>query len=303
MATTDQRPAELRDVDTSRIDSPVELWAEYPGITSSRMFEEYVHRLHAERDLRAYITGSAETGVGKTTLAVILALLWDQWGWTADKATLDSREYSARYDEVLPGSVLVLDEAEQALDKRRAMKQEIVDVGHDFVTKRFKQVFGLLTLPTKNWLDPRVADDVCDYWIQCQETDKGRVKGEAKVYRLRNNEHYETSYTKRTETITWPAIDENLDFQELTQKKVAKVTGAWKSKYIPRSEVEEMRSNFWNKATKKTGYDLATALYEWGLSQNKVAEVFSLAGIKGFSQPQVSRLLDTEDFEDWYYDE
>jgi hypothetical protein len=202
------------------------------------MFEEYCHRLVAGRDMRVIVTAEGETGVGKTSLAFLLALLWDQHGWTAEKATLDPRAYSAKIDVVPEGSVLILDEAEEALNSRRAMKQEIVDVANDFATKRYKQVFGIMTAPSKNWVDKRVSVDMCDYWIQCEETDRGRPRGEGRVYRLRSNEHYESEYTEKVERISWVPVDDHPEFIKLDKKKTERDKGEG-TEWIKREEVED----------------------------------------------------------------
>ena len=279
-------------------------WSDMPdfeGLRNSKLHQEYLQRLPANRDLRLYITAASETGVGKTTLAVALALLWDIYGWTPDKATLDPREYSFLYDRVRPGSVLILDEAEQALDKRRNMKEEQVQVGHDFATKRYRQVIGILTLPSRDWMDDRVAEDMADYWIQCQETDKGKPKGEAQVYRLKNNEHYQTSYSKRTETISWPRLDHRKEFRVVEAKKAERMEGTDESNYVRREEFEAMKDNFWNKATKKTRYHMVKAMCEWGLTQEEAAEITRISDhVEGIGQRRVSDFVNSEKFEEVY---
>jgi len=84
-------------------------------------------RLKKNRDLKVIITSrNSTTGTGKTTLAVWLALNWDS-DWSAEaKGTLSVKEYLNTYKELSPGSVLVMDEAEQ-LDARRSMSQQNVD--------------------------------------------------------------------------------------------------------------------------------------------------------------------------------
>lgn len=281
--------------------SPVSVWAKYPGLTESKLFEEYIYRLTTGRDLHVVITAASETGVGKTTLAFALALLWDQTGWTVDKATLDPREYAVLYDEVGAGSVLILDEAEQAGDKRRGMSHENVELSHSFAAKRYRQVFGVLTAPTRSWIDNRLGEDSADYWIQCLETDKGEPKGEARVYRLKVNEHYETDYTKRTETITWPVLDHHPEFKKLEQKKVERMSGVRDSMWVHRDEVERLKKNYWNKATNMTRYHIIKGLAEHGMTHTKIADVLQTAeNVEGISRRRVSQLVNTESFEEAY---
>lgn len=283
---------------------PIGLWSDHPGLTKSKLFNEFIHRLVIGRDLHVIITAASETGVGKTTLGVVLALFWDQHGWTHEKASVASApKYDALYDEVPPGSVVILDEAEKAVDARRGTTKENVDLSQAFAAKRYRQVFGIMTAPTKAWVDKRLGSDAADYWIQTQETDQGRPKGEARVYRLKSNEHYQSDYTPKTETISWPILDHHTEFRRLDKRKKEKLEGGIRASYVHRDEVDDMKKNWWNKATKKTGYQLAKAALELGYSQTKTADLFSMAEISGFSQPQISRLKATDDFEEWYYNE
>ena len=280
---TDQQQAVAADDD---INTPFDIWSRYPELTNSKLFHEYVSRLTSGRDMHVIITASSETGVGKTTLAFVLAFLWDMNWWTADKATLDPREYDALYDEVGPGSALLLDEVEQAADSRRSGSTDNVNLSQAFATKRYRQVFGLMTAPTKSWVDGRIGSDSADYWIQAQETDEGKPKGEALVYRLKNNEHYEQSYSKRTETISWPILDWHPEFRKLEQKKVDRMEGTTQSNYVPRKRVEELLDDAAKEATADTENRFIRDLYQWGLTQVEIAD------IAGLTQPTISRRLD-----------
>lgn len=223
---------------------PVGSWAEAECIRESKFFAEYLNRLVTGRDMHVIVTAASETGVGKTTLAASLAILLDQHGWTADKAAVASAaEYSHKYDEVAPGSVLLLDEAEKAADARRGMSKESVEVSQAFATKRYQQVFGMLTAPSKGWVDQRLGSDSADYWIQALQTDMGRIKGEARVYRLKNNEHYEQEYTDRTEHIHWPNLDWHDEFRLLDKRKRELLESDEDTPYIHRDDVEDIKKS------------------------------------------------------------
>jgi hypothetical protein len=293
--------------DTEDINSPIEIWSRYPGLTDSKLFHEYATRLTAGRDINVFITAASETGVGKTTLAIVLALLWDMHGWTADKATLSPREYDVLYDEVPEGSVLLLDEAEKAVDTRRATSKENVTLSQSFAGKRYLQVAGIMTAPSKSWVDDRLGSDACDYWIQCLETPEGRAKGEAKVYRLRENEHYESEYTKRTETISWPILDGHPAKQSLDYKKEHRFSTDTEDNYVPRSEYEDLKENYWNKCSKKARFHIVRAMHEWtgkngeSLGQQDIADILSAADeVEGVGQSRVSQLVNADSFEDVY---
>lgn len=278
--------------EVQRVGGPEQLWAEYPDFRDSTLFGEYLNRLAVGRDMHVVITAASETGVGKTTLAVSLALLWDQWGWTADKASVASApKYSHLYDQVRPGSVLILDEAEKAADNRRGMTKSSVALSQAFAAKRYRQVFGMLTAPAKSWIDDRIGSDAADYWIQAQETDRGRVKGEAKVYRLKTHEHYESEYTKKTEYITWPILDGHQEYERLDQMKQERLEGNAKSEYVHRDDVEEMEKEAWDEAEKQTEKRIMERLHELSdpdLNQKQIAKVF------GVHQTTISRRLDGE---------
>jgi len=286
--------------------SPVDIWARYPGFTESKLFHEFLARLTSNRDMHVIITAAAETGVGKTTLAFALALLWDMSGWTTEKATMSPREYEMMYDQVEPGSVLMLDEVQQAADNRRATSSSNVNLSQAFATKRYRQVFGMMTAPSKGWVDDRIGADSADYWIQAQETPEGRPKGEAKVYRLRENEHYESSYKERVETISWPILDWHPEFQELERMKAERMEGQTENKYVHRDEVEELKANYWNKCAKKSRFHFVRAMNDFGLTQGEIAQVLAAAetdsdgDIEALSQPRVSDLVNAGAFEEEY---
>lgn len=291
-------PQVASDIDAG----PTSRWAAFPSLANSKLFDEYVNRLVAGRDMHVVVTASSETGVGKTTLAAVLAILWDQNGWTADKAAVASaEEYAVKYDEVSPGSVLILDEAEIAADSRRGTSKGNVEVSHAFAGKRYRQVFGMLTAPSKSWIDQRLGSDSADYWIQALETDRGRPKGEAIVYRLKSNEHYGTDYSKRHEVISWPVLDTHPEFIKLDKRKKERLSGDHQSAYIHRNEVEAMKSNWWNKATMKARYHIVKAMVQHGLTQTEAAKILQDAEhVEGLSQSRVSQIVNSEEFEEVY---
>ena len=289
------------------VESPTHLWADHEGLTESQLFREYVVRLVNTRDMHVIITAASETGVGKTTLALVLALLWDQHGWTLNKATLSPREYMRLYDEVGPGSVLLLDEVEQAADNRRSTSKDNVDLSQAFAGKRYRQVFGIMTAPSKGWVDDRMGADAADYWIQALEGENGRPKGEAKVYRMRENEHYETEYTEKTERISWDPMEWHGLWSRLKQLKADRFEGDSKEKYVPREEYERLKANYWNKASKKARFHFVRALYEaTDLGQADIADVTqqverdSEGDLESLSQSRVSDITRATKFEEVY---
>jgi predicted XRE-type DNA-binding protein len=233
------------------------------------------------------VTAASETGVGKTTLAAAIAMMIDQHGWTADKAAVASAaEYDRLYDTVPPGSCLILDEAEKAADARRGMTKESVTLTQSFATKRYRQVFSVLTAPSKSWVDNRLGSDAADYWIQAMETDMGRIKGEAKVYRLKTNEHYETDYAERTEYLHWPNLDDNAEFQKLDRRKRELLESDTEHGYVDADDVDELKANAVESATEQQRREVIEQLNDTdGMSQDDIADLFDI------TQSRVSQIV------------
>jgi len=256
------------------------------SIRDSKFFGEYLNRLVTGRDMHVIITAASETGVGKTTLAASLAILFDQQGWTADKAAVaNAAEYSQKYDEVEPGSVLILDEAEKAVDARRGMTKESVEVSQAFATKRYQQVFGMLTAPSKGWVDNRLGSDAADYWIQALQTDMGRIKGEAKVYRLKNNEHYQQDYTERTEYIHWPNLDWHPEFQELDRRKRKLLESDEGSAYVHKDDIADIKKSVRRETQRETEQQIIERMAASDLEEKHKATT-------GFKQKEIGEALD-----------
>lgn len=272
---------------SSRNLGPVGCWAGEGGIQDSKLHSEYIHRLTAGRDMHVIITASGETGVGKTTLAFALAMMWDQTGWTAHKACVaDAQKYSRLYDDddrIHPGSVLLLDEAEKAVDARRSMKKESVQLSQDFASKRYRQIFGLLTAPSKSWVDKRLGSSSADYWIQAQETDTGKPKGEAVVYRLKENEHYEREYTTREEVVSWPVLDWHPEFRRLDRIKTEQLSNNHEEQTTyTEEEVEKKLKKRYEEGLKQGEVSVLTDIYHnTQLSQRDLANAttYSLSTI------------------------
>jgi len=285
---TDPADIEARDVGLG----PVGAIANTDEFQESRLFAELLTRLVTGRDANIVITASSETGVGKSTLAVTLALLLDQHGWEAQKAAIGSaREYDRLYDSVDPGSVVILDEAEEAVDSRRGMTSESVSLAQSFASKRYKQVFSILTAPTKSWIDKRLGSDAADFWIQAQETDLGRVKGEARVYRLKTNEHYERDFTTKTETLSWPDISDHPAFAEMDRRKRERYdNGDDGGEYYDADEVDEIRRKTRKEVRQEYRQKIITRLDdETPLKQTQIGNVFDI------SSSRVSQIVNQTD--------
>jgi len=176
-------------------------------------------RLEKNRDLKVIITSrNSTTGTGKTTLAVWLALNWDD-NWSADeKGTLSVSEYLDTYPELEPGSVLLMDEAEQ-LDARRSMSQDNVDFAEKWMMMRVRNVTSILTLPTASALDKRLKE-LAD--IRINVTRRGR----ARVYKITIDDHNTSDVREwRWHDLEWPDLSEHPEMQALDKQKQEKIDG------------------------------------------------------------------------------
>lgn len=176
-------------------------------------------RLDKNRDLKVIITSrNSTTGTGKTTLAVWLALNWDQ-NWTAEeKGTLSVSEYLDTYRQLDRGSVLLMDEAEQ-LDARRSMSQDNVDFAEKWMMMRVRNVTSILTLPTASALDKRLKE-LADVRINVHR------RGKARVYKITVDDH-NTSEVREWgwHELEWPDLSEHPEMQALDEQKQAKIDG------------------------------------------------------------------------------
>lgn len=285
-------PMSGANVDVGNL-GPAGVMRQYPAVRESRFFAEIYTRLVVGRDANIVITASSETGVGKSTLAVTLALLIDQHGWTAEKAAIGSaEEYDRLYDTVEAGSAVVLDEAEEAVDSRRGMTSESVSLAQSFAAKRYKQVFSILTAPTKSWIDKRLGSDSADFWIQAEETDLGRIKGEGPVYRLKTNEHYERDFTTKTETVVWPNISDHQEFARMDARKTDRYdnSGDGEAQYYDAEEVADIERQTEKQAKREYRRRIVTELNDIDeLTQEQIGDVF------GISSSRVSQIVNSAD--------
>jgi DNA-directed RNA polymerase specialized sigma subunit len=139
-------------------------------------------------------------------------------------------------------------------------------------------VFSILTAPSKSWIDARLGSDAADYWIQALQTDLGRIKGEAKVYRLKTNEHYEVDYSKRTEYLHWPNLDGNDEFERLDKRKTDLLESDEEQQYVDADQVGELEERAAESATKRQRRRIIKELHKRPeLTQESIGDVFDIS--------------------------
>jgi len=179
---------------------------------------ELRRKRHAQgRDLKVVVTQrNSETGGGKTTLAVFLALSWDINGWDGEqKGTVDPEEFLEVYPELPEHSCIIMDEAEE-LDARRSMASENVDFSHYWMAMRVRQVVSILTLPSTSALDTRLWE-LADVWINVE------CRGRATLYDIGVNSFSGDMITKEMCGLEWPDLSSHPEMQKLDRQKAAKI--------------------------------------------------------------------------------
>jgi hypothetical protein len=187
----------------------------------SWLHQLFLKRMKRDRDLKIIITASdAQTGVGKSTLAFTLAASWQSiYGsnpWRAERnATFDVGEFLHRYTDAEPGSVLMMEEAEQ-LDSRRAMASENVDFSHYWMAMRVRQVCSILTLPSTTALDKRLWE-LADVWLNVER------RGKARAHECQTNDYQAEGWRQPMEYIEWPDTSDHPEMQAIDEMKEEKI--------------------------------------------------------------------------------
>ncbi|MWG35886.1 hypothetical protein [Halomarina oriensis] len=178
-------------------------------------WQKVAKRKAQDRDAKIIVTADhGQTGVGKSSLAVFLAVALDTSpeGFDArEKATLDVPHFLSLYDTASKGSSLILDEAEQ-IDARRSNSHENVDAAFVWQTRRVNQMVGILTLPDPSVIDTRM-EKLADFWINVE------ARGVARIYEKRIHRIKQTVYYKTLQTLKWPNMDNHPDYRTLAAKK------------------------------------------------------------------------------------
>jgi predicted XRE-type DNA-binding protein len=243
---------------------------------SSSLWGKFRERRGKNRDLKIIITArDSQTGTGKTTLALWLAMHFDVEGFNADKVTLHPREFLDLYKNNPVGSVIIMDEAEQ-LDARRSMSQKNIDFWNLWQTMRYRQITSILTLPTRSALDKRGLE-LCDIWIQVT------ARGHARVHQIGVGDY---------DGQTQPVLVETIEFPDVTYLPVKDAVDDKKIQLVEEGEefIESEAKNVDPDSIRKETRDtVIRGMYELdGVTQQQIADAV------GITQRQVSNIVNQE---------
>lgn len=247
----------------------------FPGL----FFSEIVKRKQQGKDAKIIISAvDAQTGVGKSALAVALAIALDtspNGEFDAErKASLDVERFLGLYDELEPDSAMILDEAEQ-IDSRRAMSNKNIDAAFRWQTRRVNEIIAILTLPSIDMIDRRM-ERLMDYRIDVT------ARGSAKIYKKKIHPMKKPVYYRKMQIICWPNMDEHPDYVALAQMKDEMIAKPDSDDWIRRDEHESEIEKVTKKASKETRDRIIQQLADAGVPNQEIA-----AGV-GLSPGRVS---------------
>lgn len=147
-----------------------------------RLGRDAKRKLESDNDIKIIIQGAnSQTGIGKTTLAVLLCRYIDPEWNAEDKSFVDVQEYLNAHLDCKKGSALLLDEIEAGADKRRSNSSENVELSQGWATLRARNIATVATLPSISMLDSRMME-LADYWILVKS------RGVAQPYKINVND-------------------------------------------------------------------------------------------------------------------
>lgn len=245
-----------------------------------------LHRIieNRKRDNRtllgSIVARDAATGTGKTTLAVQLAKTLDENGWSAEKATLDPGMYADLYtsEDTSKRSCIILDESEQAADNRRSSSHQNVKLSHLWAMMRYREVYSLTTLPSASMLDKRLKE-LADLYIVVVE------RGVAVVYQTKVDDTEGENYLRRLHRLRWQPLDDDPDYQALTEKKVERMKNYGENYAYGDDEEDIDPDQVRREAEKEKRDELIHSMDAHGYLQKEIAEVVDL------DRSTVSRIL------------
>lgn len=239
------------------------------ALCTGEFFRRVLVRKQKGMDAKITITArDGETGLAKTSLGAFL-------GWYLDtsptgyrpweQGTLSVPEFNQAYDELEPGSGLVLDEAEQ-LDARRTGSHENVDTSHTWMQQRIREITSFLILPSVAELDSRF-ERLHNFWIQVTN------RGEAKIYAAHIHDFSGEVYYEGLQTLRWPNMDGRAPYEALERKKKQFLDDDGTGNWVREEEVVAEWESKVENAQREMRDRIISSVYEnTNLSQAAVGE-------------------------------
>lgn len=247
-------------------------------------------------DAKIIITShNSKPGLGKTTLAILMARAWDPHGWAAkDKAFMNAHRFHNAYMEEPEGTVLLFDEIENEADKRRAVSSKNVELSQMLATQRFRNIVSIYTLPTVSMLDSRMME-LADYWINVMK------RGVAHPYKIFVND-FNGNVTRswigqeekggQGEVIQWQDITEDhpaySDKEYLDQLK--RDHAHIEREHVPLSEVKKREQKEREKAARERRDEIICGLMSNPDADVDAGTIATLPGVD-VSRPRVHQIV------------
>jgi len=262
------------------------------SITETKFWHDLMHGIAGPRQGGARIiidSEDASTGVGKTGLAVYLALLLSKaFGYDLQKEdlTLSGAAYLDRWRDH-PGaqqpSVIILDElgGAGAGQARRAMAQQNVDLGNAWQLMRKKRIVTIVTLPHWSKADKSLRKQA-DYRLWCLREPIGYFRP-YQVGATFNNGDIQTRGYGDVDRIHFPNMDkqESEVYQYLDKQKDELLQSGYFDADKLQDEDEEPDSDTLTDKDKERIQEMA---------EDSSATQSEIAGVFGIDQSTVSKI-------------
>ncbi|MEY7847914.1 hypothetical protein AB7C87_01750 [Natrarchaeobius sp. A-rgal3] len=261
-----QRTLEVREL-------PVEDFEPYRSTFNLHDFIE--KRWRNERDIRIIWTGrNAGVGLGKTSGAISVAKAHYPAFDAENHAAMDAKTAIHLLRTAPFQSAPILDEVGVIADNRRSNSTANVELTQLFQMCRYRQYLLQATLPSISALDVRLIE-MSD--LRIHVTDQG----EAKVYRYDQPD----SATQRQlqpkilQYLEWDPIDNDPDYQYLSDLKDDRYDGLEESNLLWRDEHEQIVEREVEDAEKSVKHEILKGVYEnTELTQSDIGEAIDLSG-------------------------
>lgn len=238
-----------------------------PSGFSGPFFQEIGKRKRQDRDAKILVTAAdGQTGVGKSNVCDFLGHALDTTdpGFRPHKVTIEPERFIELYNELEPGSALVMEEAEQ-FDSRRGMRNENVEGSQKWQQGRVREIIALLNLPDPSMIDRRF-EKLADYWINVE------IRGRARIYKKRIHSIKKSVYYETLQTLQWPNMDRSDTFRAMGSLKDDLLAGETSSDNLIReSEARERVERALKDQRREIRDEFIRALKTHGLTGKEIA--------------------------------